>query len=124
MNRRIRHTGSGSVCGTLHTGMAGHTAILQAPRKIPTAGLAASELEEFLPHQANGNLIAPVAGAVYAPVQRFCSDTARFDNASSSSMSIVAAEWSATNSLAAGSPAVFVAFGAGFHWGAIAAGGA
>jgi hypothetical protein len=60
MNRTIMHTGSGPVCGTLPAGVPSHTAILQASRKIPTAG----------------------------------------------------------------SPAVFVAFGAGFHRGAIAVGGA
>jgi len=116
--------------GPLH--MAGHTVILQASRKIPSAiaevlvatGLAASAVEVFLLHQANRNLITRVADAVGAPVGRFYSNIARLGNTSSASMLIAAAEWFAVNSLTKGAPAVFAAFGAGFHWGAIAVRGA
>ena len=112
--------------------MAGHTVILQASRKVPAAiaevlaatGLAASAVEVFLLHQANRNLITRVAGAVGAPVERFYSNISRFGNTSSASMLIAASEWFAANPLAKGAPAVFAAFGAGFHWGAIAVRGA
>ena len=73
-------------------------------------------------HQANQNLIVKIAGALKVPVERFYSNIARYGNTSSASLLIAAAEWSReTPQLTKGTPVVFAAFGAGFHWGAVLA---
>ena len=112
--------------------MNGRTVILQASRKIPSAisavlernMRAAADVPVYLMHQANQNLIDRVAGALGVDSARFFSNIRRYGNTSSASMLIAASEWFATNSLAPGTPAVFAAFGAGFHWGALLAEGA
>jgi 3-oxoacyl-[acyl-carrier-protein] synthase-3 len=108
--------------------MNGRTVILQASRKIPAAigqALALAEVpaaavEVFLMHQANQNLIVRVAQALKVAPEKFYSNIARFGNTSSASMLIAASEWFAERRLSPGAPAVFAAFGAGFHWGALA----
>ena len=107
--------------------MNGMGVILQASRKIPGAilevlaktGVAAGDVERFVMHQANQNLIVRVAKSLAVPVERFYSNIVRYGNTSSASMLIAAAEcW------AEGPPprsVCFAAFGAGFHWGALLA---
>ena len=104
--------------------MEGMTVIMQASRKIPSAinevlaraGRAASEIDHFVMHQANLNLIVRVARALKVPEDRFCSNIARYGNTSSASMLIAAAE-----AELGGSRLCMTAFGAGFHWGALLA---
>ncbi|HBY59733.1 MAG TPA: ketoacyl-ACP synthase III [Solibacterales bacterium] len=104
--------------------MNGRSVILQASRKIPRAiqevlescGRTAAEIDTFLMHQANQNLINRVAQAVGVPEAKFFSNIARCGNTSSASMLIAAAEWDAFR---AGASVVFAGFGAGFHWGAM-----
>lgn len=107
--------------------MNGLGVILQASRKMPAAirevldqaGIAAGNVAAFLVHQANQNLLNRVAKALAVPSERVFSNIARYGNTSSASLLIAAAEWSATEG--ATGPVVFVAFGAGYHWGALAA---
>lgn len=109
--------------------MNGRSVILQASRKIPRAiaalleknGRTAPEVEVFLMHQANQNLIVRVAQALGVPPERFYSNIARYGNTSSASMLIAAEEYCATRPLEPGTPIVLAAFGAGFHWGALLA---
>lgn len=111
--------------------MNGRSVILQASRKMPRAisevlarnSVAAGDVEVFLMHQANQNLIARVAQAAGVPEQSFFSNIARYGNTSSASMLIAADEWVSRNGLGPGKWAVFTAFGAGFHWGALLAEG-
>ena len=106
--------------------MNGRSVILQAGRKLPAgiaevlgrAGIAAADVEVFLVHQANKNLIDRVAQSLGVPAGRFYCNIQRFGNTSSASMLIVAAEYFAAHAMTA-KPVVFAAFGAGFHWGAI-----
>ena len=105
--------------------MNGRSVILQAARKLPAsiaevlhAGIAAADVEVFLVHQANKNLIDRVAQTLGVPAERFYSNIQSFGNTSSASMLIAAAEYFAGYPMTA-RPVVFAAFGAGFHWGAV-----
>ena len=112
--------------------MNGRSVILQASRKIPRVisdllarnGRTAGEVDTFLMHQANQNLIDGVARALGVPVARFYSNIRKYGNTSAASMLIAAAEWQNSASFRAGAPVVLAAFGAGFHWGAVLAVGA
>ena len=113
--------------GQIH--MDGQAVILQAARKIPRAinellarnRIAAVEVEAFLLHQANLNLIARVAAAVKAPKERFFTNIARCGNTSSASLLIAADEWHRAQTAPLSGPLVFSAFGAGLNWGALLA---
>ena len=106
--------------------MNGRSVILQAGRKLPAAiaevlgraGIAAADVEVFLVHQANKNLIDRVAQSLGVPADRFYCNIQRFGNTSSASMLIAAAEYFESRPMTA-KPVVFAAFGAGFHWGAV-----
>jgi 3-oxoacyl-[acyl-carrier-protein] synthase-3 len=111
--------------------MNGRAVILQASRKIPRAiqqlleqnRIAPSDVDAFLMHQANQNLIDAVARALGVPAGRFYSNISRYGNTSAASMLIAAAEWSQAAGFRPGRPVVFAGFGAGFHWGALLARG-
>jgi 3-oxoacyl-[acyl-carrier-protein] synthase III len=98
--------------------------ILQASRKIPGAInellskhlIGAANVERFVMHQANQNLINRVAKSIGVPAESFYSNISRYGNTSSASMLIAASEcWTDARSIC------FAAFGAGFHWGALLA---
>lgn len=107
--------------------MNGRSVILQASRKIPRAiqqvlqrqGVEASQVDRFVMHQANQNLIDRIADAIGVERSRFFSNIARYGNTSSASMLIAASEWLSENTFPAGGFVCFAAFGAGYHWGAI-----
>lgn len=111
--------------------MDGRVVIIQASRKIPAVirellesrQLAAADVGIFLMHQANQNLISRVAQDLGVPAEKFYTNIARYGNTSSASMLIAAAEWSAQCGFHPSGTAVFAAFGAGFHWGALLATG-
>jgi 3-oxoacyl-[acyl-carrier-protein] synthase III len=111
--------------GPLH--MDGLSVIMQSSRKIPSAiaevlsrnNVAASDVQAFLLHQANQNLLVRIAKALGVATDRVFSNVARYGNTSSASMLIAAAEWEQTG--AARGPVVFGAFGAGINWGALLA---
>jgi len=107
--------------------MNGRSVIMQASRKIPRAisdllarnGATAADVDTFLMHQANQNLIDGVARALGVPSTRFYSNIRKYGNTSAASMLIAAAEWHGDASFRAGARLVLAAFGAGFHWGAV-----
>ena len=78
--------------------MDGQAVIMHASRKMPRAILElltrnqieASQVEAFLLHQANLNLIVRVANALKAPKERFFANIARNGNTSSASLLIAA----------------------------------
>ena len=102
---------------------------MQVSQKLPRAiqelldrnGRKATEIEVYLLHQANLNLITRVAQLLGAQDARFFRNLGKYGNTSSASMLIAAAEWSRAATPVPGAPVVFAAFGAGFHWGAILA---
>ena len=96
--------------------MNGRAVILQAGRKLP-AGIAevlararilAADVEVFLVHQANKNLIDRVAQSLGVPADRFYCNIQRFGNTSSASMLIAAAEYFESRPMTA-KPVVFAA---------------
>jgi 3-oxoacyl-[acyl-carrier-protein] synthase-3 len=107
--------------------MNGLSVIMQAARKIPGAiaevlarqHIAAADVQAFLLHQANQNLLVRVAKALGVAPEKIVSNVAHYGNTSSASMLIAAAEWAAGNPPAG--DVIFGAFGAGFHWGALLA---
>ncbi|MGH9720829.1 MAG: 3-oxoacyl-ACP synthase III family protein [Bryobacteraceae bacterium] len=109
--------------------MNGRAVIVQASRKIPRAisellsrnAWTPGEIEIFLLHQANQNLITRVADAVGVAPGKFYSNIHQYGNTSSASMLIAAKEWWEGANPRAGARVVFAGFGAGFHWGALLA---
>ncbi|MGA2652083.1 MAG: ketoacyl-ACP synthase III [Terracidiphilus sp.] len=109
--------------------MDGQAVIMQASRKIPRAinqllaqnQVSASDVEVFLLHQANLNLITRVAATLKAPRERFYTNIDRYGNTSSASLLIAADEWYAKQTAAISGPLVFSAFGSGLNWGALLA---
>jgi 3-oxoacyl-[acyl-carrier-protein] synthase-3 len=109
--------------GSIH--MNGRSVIMQAARKIPASitellernGKHAADVDIFLMHQANQNLLDKVARTLGVDSGRFFSNIARYGNTSSASMLIAAKEWWPER----GSTICFAAFGAGFQWGALLA---
>lgn len=107
--------------------MNGRSVIMQASRKVPRVisqllernQIAPADVEVFLMHQANQNLIDRVAKGIGVLPTKFYSNIAHYGNTSSASLLIAASEWwSATGGPKPGVPVCFAAFGAGFHWGA------
>jgi 3-oxoacyl-[acyl-carrier-protein] synthase III len=109
--------------------MDGAAVILHASRKIPRAinellsrnQIAASQVEAFLLHQANLNLIIRVASALKAPRERFFTNIHRYGNTSSASLLIAAGEWRREQTAELSGPLILCAFGSGINWGALLA---
>jgi 3-oxoacyl-[acyl-carrier-protein] synthase III len=109
--------------------MNGLTVILQAARKLPAVigevlkkqNIAASEVTQFVMHQANQNLITRVAKGLGVDASRMFSNVSRYGNTSSASMLIAAAEWEDREPSQPPGPVIFAGFGAGFNWGALLA---
>ena len=109
--------------------MNGRSVIMQASRKIPAVisevlqrnQKATGEVEVFLMHQANQNLIGRVARSLQVNPEKFFSNIGRYGNTSSASMLIAAAEWWESPGPPTGQLICFATFGAGFHWGALLA---
>lgn len=109
--------------------MNGLSVIMQASRKIPRAiadllnknGISPGDIDVFLMHQANANLMRKVAQALKVPEDRLYSNIEFYGNTSSASLLIAAAEWWNSCPKPIVAPLVLAAFGAGFHWGAVLA---
>jgi len=109
--------------------MDGQGVIMQASRKMPRAmnelltrnHLAPADVEVFLLHQANLNLITRVASTLKAPRERFFTNIDRYGNTSSASLLIAADEWFGGQTAPISGPLVFSAFGSGLNWGALLA---
>jgi 3-oxoacyl-[acyl-carrier-protein] synthase-3 len=107
--------------------MSGLSVILQASRKLPAviqevlsrARMEPTSVSAFLLHQANQNLLLRVAKSLGVAPEKIFSNIAKYGNTSSASMLIAASEWSDGEQVTG--PIVFAGFGAGFHWGAVAA---
>jgi 3-oxoacyl-[acyl-carrier-protein] synthase-3 len=101
--------------------MDGRTVILQASRKLPLAISEVLErnrrrppdLQTFILHQANLNLITRVAKSLQVPENRFFCNLQRYGNTSSASLLIALSECRITG------PTVLAAFGPGLNWGAV-----
>ena len=106
--------------------MDGRSVIMQVARKLPRViqelldrnRCKATDIEVFLLHQANLNLITKVARELGAQDARFFRNLSKYGNTSSASLLIAADEWWSGAGKLTG-PAVMAAFGAGLNWGAL-----
>ncbi len=84
------------------------------------AGLGASDVDLFVPHQANIRIIEAVAKGLNLPMERMFVNLDRYGNTSAASVPIALAEAVNEGRVAVGDKLVLVAFGAGFTSGAVA----
>jgi 3-oxoacyl-[acyl-carrier-protein] synthase-3 len=94
----------------------------QATREV--VELADWDLEDVdlvIPHQANKRIIESAAKGLKLPLERFAVNVDRYGNTSTASIPIAAVEAVQDGRMNPGDQVVFVGFGAGLTWGAIAA---
>ena len=87
---------------------------------IRKAGLEPSDIDLFIPHQANIRIIEAVAKGLNLPMERMFVNLDRYGNTSAASVPIALAEAVNAGRVAVGDNVVIVAFGAGFTSGAVA----
>lgn len=128
----VRLGGDGSFSEALYRNgegpvvMDGRTVILQASRKLPGAirdvlernGLAPDDVDLFVLHQANLNLLRAVGRSLGVSEEKVFVNLDRYGNTSAASVLIALSEALEERRLDAGSRVVLGAFGAGFSWGA------
>lgn len=106
--------------------MDGRTVILQANRKLQSAiadilarnGLSVGDIDCFLFHQANLNLLRMVGSALGVDPGKVFVNLDRYGNTSAAALPIAMSEARAGGLMAPGSRVVLAAFGAGMGWGA------
>jgi len=86
---------------------------------IGRAGLEPSDVELFIPHQANIRIIEAVAKGLDLPMDRMFVNLDRYGNTSAASVPIALAEAVNEGRLRVGDHVTLVAFGAGFTSGAV-----
>ncbi len=87
---------------------------------IRKAGLDPSEIDLFIPHQANIRIIEAVAKGLDLPMSKMFVNVDRYGNTSAASIPLALAEAVDSGRVALGDKVVIVAFGAGFTSGAVA----
>ena len=119
---------------TLHTGMHfihmdGKEVFRFATRVMAQASLEVIEksgwkLEDvslIVPHQANSRIIEAAGRSLKLPPEKFMVNLDRYGNTSTASIPIATVEAASLGRLKPGDKVVFVGFGAGLTWGALAA---
>jgi hypothetical protein len=86
---------------------------------IENAGLTPSDIDLFIPHQANIRIIEAVAKGLDLPMERMFVNLDKYGNTSAASVPIALAEAVNEGRVAVGDRIVIVAFGAGFTSGAV-----
>ena len=86
---------------------------------ISKAGLTPSDIDLFIPHQANIRIIEAVAKGLNLPMDRMYVNLDRYGNTSAASVPIALAEAVNEGRVKVGDRIVIVAFGAGFTSGAV-----
>jgi 3-oxoacyl-[acyl-carrier-protein] synthase-3 len=107
--------------------MDGRSVIMQVSRKLPRTirelldrnQRKSTEIDAYLLHQANLNLITRVAQLLGAEDARFFRNLSKYGNTSSASLLIAASEWWQHVEQKMNGPVVMGAFGAGLNWGAM-----
>jgi 3-oxoacyl-[acyl-carrier-protein] synthase-3 len=87
---------------------------------VEQAGLQPSDIDLFIPHQANIRIIDAVAKGLGLPMEKMFVNVDRYGNTSAASIPIALAEAVDSGRVQVGDHVVMVAFGAGFTSGAIA----
>ena len=88
---------------------------------LEKAGLELEDVDLIIPHQANIRIIEAAARGLKLPMDKFMVNVDRYGNTSTASIPIAAVEAVESGRLNAGDKVVFVGFGAGLTWGALAA---
>ncbi len=128
----VRLGSDGTFAGALSLGhdgpleMEGRTVILQASRKLPAAirsvlephGLSPADVDLFVLHQANLNLLKGVARSLGVGEEKLFVNVDRVGNVSAASVLVALSEASEQGLLKPGTRVILAAFGAGFSWGA------
>ncbi len=112
--------------GWHHGSMQGRTVIVQAVRKLADAalriaernGISLDEIDVVIPHQANANLLRSMAKQLSISEERVVTNVDRFGNTSCASAFLALWQAHLERRFRVGSYALFLAFGAGFTWGA------
>ncbi|HEX8940824.1 MAG TPA: beta-ketoacyl-ACP synthase III [Candidatus Limnocylindrales bacterium] len=87
---------------------------------IGHAGLSATDIDLFIPHQANARIIESVTKGLALPPEKVFVDVDRYGNTSAASVPIALSEAADSGRIKPGDRIVMVAFGAGFTSGAVA----
>jgi len=91
-----------------------------ALESIRKSGLDPSDIDLFIPHQANIRIIEAVAKGLDLPMEKMFVNLDRYGNTSAASIPIALAEAVDSGRVKVGDHVVIVAFGAGFTSGAVA----
>ena len=86
---------------------------------LQRAGLRHTDIQLFIPHQANENIIRGIAEKLAIPYDDFYVNLDRYGNTASASVLIALDEALETNRLKRGDRVLLVAFGGGLAWGAM-----
>lgn len=81
-------------------------------------GLSLSDVDLFIPHQANIRIIEAVARKLDLPLERCFVDVDRFGNTSAASIPIALADARARDCIHPGNTVLLASFGGGFTWAA------
>lgn len=88
---------------------------------LEKAGLTTEDVDLIVPHQANIRIIESAARGLKMPMEKFMVNVDRYGNTSTASIPMAAVEAFESGRLKAGDKVVFVGFGGGLTWGALAA---
>ena len=88
---------------------------------LEKAGLELEDLDLVVPHQANMRIIDAAARGLKMPMDKFMVNLDRYGNTSTASIPIATVEAFESGRIKPGDTVVFVGFGAGLTWGALAA---
>jgi len=88
---------------------------------LEMAEIELDDLNWIIPHQANIRIIEAAARGLKMPLDRFVVNLDRYGNTSTASIPIATVEAAEQGRLTSGDKIVFVGFGAGLTWGALAA---
>lgn len=87
---------------------------------VELAGGKVEDLALVIPHQANFRIIEAAARGLKLPLEKFVINVERYGNTSTASIPLATCEAIHDGRLKAGDKVVFVGFGAGLTWGAMA----
>ncbi len=96
------------------------TVIPKASRQaVEAAGLQISDIDLFIPHQANDRIIQAAARSLGIPSEKLFVNVDRYGNLSAASPVVALCEAVEEGRIKQGDLVVLVAFGAGLSWGAV-----
>lgn len=93
------------------------TAMVEASQQVlADAGVPASEIACFIPHQANLRIIEAIAGRLDVSMDRFMINLERYGNTSAAAVAIALDEANRTGRFKRGDKILMVVFGGGLTW--------